>query len=576
MSDMKEWVSEPSSYGNYYDAPESHKNDDHFMPDAFEQERGSVPWYMLPIAFFVMPGRFMRSFGVHISTGTLFLVLWVTGIASMLNSLENNTLFGSSSPLVVGTWASLWGVAVFGGILRGLGIYWLGGLWYRLRLKMCGLKHATWKTTGRVYMLSGIAKQLGLIVAMIVATFTFADFDAYIQDEDSSLFMTFGVLAIIMVLQILSSITLYGGSVATFQIKKGWALLWLLILPIMVRVIALIGLGVVTMLGTFMPQPQLSTPSTYSGDLIRMEYPSNWITYEDETNPGPQFWVQSTPLIGDAIIEIEGVYRGESLELFSQAEDGWLDRVDYELGEIRTEGDIRYEGVLCTHRERVVTLSGTNYIMKMLHWELSDRSGVRVSMIAPNASWETAEKGFRHVVRTLKVQDPITLEPDLENTYTARLEGVQFEMPGNWWVEREIYDDRTDEDGRVIKGTRLLEAEAPGNAAFRTYVYESGLGPRTELANAIEGYAVDGRLEDEQTFGEWNGLDGFGAHGYATLGGLYYHITVFVTQIEDGRLLDVRILNAVEHETIHAPGLKLIEESFELRMPEPESEPASP
>ena len=576
MSDMKDWVSEPSTHGDFYDAPESHQDDDRYMPDALEEDRGSVRWFMLPVAFFFMPGRFMRSFGVHVGTGAVFLALWVTGIASMLNSLENNTMFGSSSPLVVGTWASLWGVAIPAGILRGCGVYWIGGLWYRLRLKMCGLKYATWKTTGRVYILSGFAKQLVYIISIIIATFTFADFDAYIQDEDSSLWMTFGILGIIMVFEILSSITLYGGSVATFQIKKGWALLWLLILPIVLRVFVLIGLGVIALVGTFTPLPQLQTPSTYSGDLIQMEYPSNWITYEDETNPGTQFWVQSVPLIGDAIIEIEVVYKGESLEMFSYAEDGWLERVEYELGEIRSEGDTQYEGTFCTYRERVVTLSGTNYVMKLLHWELSDRSGVLVSMIAPNSSWETAEKGFSHIVRTLKVEDPITHAPDLEHTYTAKLEGIQFEMPGNWWVDREIYDDTTQEDGTVIKGTRFIEAEAPGNAAFRTYLYESGLGPRAELANAIEGYTLDGRLEDEQSFGEWNGMSGFGAHGYATLGGLYYHITVFVTEIEDGRILDVRMLNAIDQESIHAPGLQLIEKSFELQSPTPEPEPASP
>jgi len=576
MSDMNEWVSEPSPQGDYYEHPEKYEQDHRFSQEAIEEDRGSLPTLLLPVAFFFMPGRFMRSYGVHMHTGTLFMVIWITGIASLISSLENRSLTGGSSVLAVDTWAFLWGLGIVGGILRGLVVHGLGGLWYRLRLKMCGQQSAEWKLTGRVYMVSGIAKQLAYILNIAYATTVFASFEAYVQDDGSDLVWTFGYLAIAMILQISSSITLFCGSVAVFQLKKVWAVVWLLVLPILLRVVATSAIFAVSWIGTFTPRPQITTPSQYEGSMIEMEYPRNWMIYEDETNPGPQFWVQSVPLIGDAIIEIELVYQGESLEMFSYAEEGWLDRVDYELGEIREEGDTRYAGKLCSYRDRTVTLSGTNYVMKLLHWELSDRSGVLVSMIAPSSAWDTAEIGFEHIVQTLKVQDPITTPPDLKQTYTARLEEIQFVMPGNWWLDRELYDDTTHEDGTVSKGTRYLEAESSGNAVFRTYLYESGLGPRSELANSIEGYTQDGRLENEQTFGDWNGMSGFGAHGHATLGDIYYHITVFVTELDDGRILEIRELIAADQESIHSSGIKLIEDTFELRMPEPESEPESP
>jgi hypothetical protein len=576
MSDMDDWVSAPGAQGSYYDHPGKHEEDQRFTQDALEADRGSLSLLMLPLAFFVMPGRFMRSFGAHLGTTSVFILIWITGIASTANSLENRTLFGSSNTIAIDSWGMFWGVCIFAGILRGYVIYGLGGLWYRLRLRMCGFDGAEWKETGRIYMVSGAFKQGVFVIYMAYASTQFASFESYLQDDSASLWFTFGFVGFMLLSQVCASITLFVGSVAVFPLNRVWAAVWLLVLPVLLRGGATAGIFAAALLGTLTPTPEVGNPSTFSGTMIQMEYPRNWTVYEDDRKPGPHLWVQSAALIGDAIIEVEIVYDGSAEEMFTYAEQDWLERVDYDLGEIRDEGVTRYAGRQCTQRDRSVSLSGTNYVMKLLHWELGDRCGVLVSMIAPSSAWDTAEVGFEHVLRTLKVQDPMKTGPDLVDTYTARFEEIQFQMPGNWWLERQLYDDITHEDGSVSPGTRYIESEAPGNAVFRGYLYASDMGPRAELAGTIESYTADGRLENEQSFGEWNGMSGFGATGQAQLGDLLYHVMIFVTELEDGRLLEVRTLNEVGDADIHRAGLDLIEDSFRLSTPDPDSEPATP
>lgn len=578
MDDMQKWVGQPSVYGAF---DEDHPPiDERFSDEALDADRGTLAWPMVPVAFFFMPGRFMRSCGVHLSTGVLFLVIWITGISSMLNSLETKSLLGNSFVTVPNDWAALAAMAIGAGLLRGAGIYWLGGLWYRLRLAMCGCRGAEWDKTGRVYMSAGIVKHLFFVVYICYAATQFDTYTAYLQDESGSAGFYYSFLAAVILLQIWSSITLYAGSVATFPLKKIWAVIWLLVLPILLRTgaLGLIFLG--SYLGNMTPKPKLDQPLKYSANLISFEYPQNWKIEEDPTRPGPKLWVQSSPVVGDAIVEIELAFPEENGDNFDLNEQAWQERLDFELGDVLSDTSMMYGGHECAMRDRIIIFDSGKYMLRSIYWPVgNDGYGMLISSIAPSSEWDSIEPALRHMVGTLRVTDPVEAKPDLQNTYTAKFQEIEFEMPGNWWLNREQNDDETLEDGSYFYGTRFVEAQTPSWGAFQAHLYETSMGARAELAVSIENYSDSGRLENEQSIGEWLGYTGFGVRGQAELSeGRIWNITILVSEQPDGRMLELRRLVPVEFESSYAPGFELIEQSFKLRMPErPEPEqPASP
>lgn len=568
MDDMKKWVGEPSVYGGV-DADQT-ATDERFSEAALDADRGTLAWYMLPVAFFFMPGRFMRSFGVHLSTGGIFLIIWITGISSLLNSLETKSIMGSKFVTIPDEWAVLAGLAIGGGLLRGAGIYWLGGLWYRARLAMCGFKGGTWGQTGRVYMSAGIAKQLFFVIYIAYAATQYDSYTDYLEDDSQSMAFYFSFLTVVVGLQVWSSVTLFCGSLATFPLKKIWAVVWLLVLPILLRSV---GLGLIllgTYLGNLTPDPKLDQPSKYSGNMISVEYPQNWSYEESDTLPGPKLWFQSVPVVGDAIFEAELMYPNENGNDFENNEVAWSERLELEYGKIITDKSTVYAGRECTMRDRAFVFEGSDYVLRSVYWDVGDDGyGVLISMIAPSDAWDQTEPAFRHMVGTLRVTDPVEAKPDLERTYTAKLEEIQFKMPQNWWLTREMKDDETLEDGSYFYGTRFVEAQTPSWGAFQVHLYESGLSARAELAVSIENYSDSGRLENEQSIGEWMGYTGFGVRGQAELDeGRSWNITILVSQMDDGRMLELRRVVPVELESIYTTGFDLIEESFELRLPE--------
>lgn len=578
MDDMKKWVGEPSVYGAY--DKDTAQVDERYSMDALDADRGTLAWYMLPIAFFFMPGRFMRSCGVHLSTGVLFLIIWITGISSLLNSLETRSLTGSKFVTIPDEWAVLAGYAIGGGLIRGGFIYGLGGLWYRARLSMCGFNGAEWRQTGRVYMSAGIFKQLFFVVYICYAATQFDTYTAYLQDDSASMTFYFSFLSAVVLMQIWSSITLYAGSIATFPLKKFWAAIWLLVLPILLRVggLGLILLG--TYLGNLTPKPKLDQPSKYTGNMISVEYPQNWSIEEAETHPGPKLWFQSVPLVGDAIFEVEIVYPEENGDDFELNEQSWSERLELAYGEITLDKSTMYGGRECAMRDRDFVFESTDYTLRSVYWPIgNDGYGVLISMIAPRDAWDQTEPAFRHMVGTLRVTDPVDAKPDLRKTYTAKFEEMRFEMPGNWWLTREMNDDEILEDGSHFYGTRFIEAQTTSWGGFQAHLYESGLGARAELGVSIENYSDSGRLENEQSIGEWMGFAGFGVRGQAELSeGRIWNITILVSEQPDGRMLELRRLVPVEFESNYGPGFELIEQTFELRLPDrpaPE-QPASP
>jgi hypothetical protein len=539
--------------------------------ESIDIDRGTVPSYALPFAFFFTPSRFMRSYGVHLSGSGLFLVIWITGISLMLLGYEQKISFGTSSLWFPETWAELAGAAGFGGLIRGVVVYWLGGLWYRLRLAMCGVGDASWKRTGRVYMSAGIAKHLLSILAVVIGVTQHDSYIDYVQNESVTLTLIAGGLLVL--LEIWSSVTLYAGSRGVFGARKAGAILWFLVLPIMVR----LG-GLATLLGIIFflsnaSEPQLNQPTKYFGESFAFEYPSNWYITRDQEVPGPESWVQIEPFVGDAFFKI-------TLRNIAPDEDMIADyRQSYELDagikfsgtprSIETQGGFEGYGF-----EYQGELENKDFILLLFEVEIEDGTRMLINALVEEKSWDTLKPGYDWITDTLRVTKPSEIEPDLRSTYTVAKQPVEFEIPRNWWVDVAEGDELTNTGDMLAPAPFSILVQTPGWGYFKVMIYESDLSARAKLEITIDEYTDDPRLIDEQPIEEWMGIQGFGVTGkikYAdnTLGSAKF----LISTLPGGRFLEIQYAVPDEVVDFYDPGFKLIESSFKLLVDPAEREP---
>ncbi len=516
----------------------------------------------LPFVYLFQPSRYMKHKAVNLSTAALFLIIWVSGASSVLDSLQSKQFLGQSMLSYSKTWAFIFGVGFGGGILRGLMIYGIGGLWFRLRLRMCGVQSGEWQETGRVYMAAGIAKHLVTLGVIFYAAMTFDDFDDYMQNEGTvSVFVTLGL---VILFQVWSSFTLYAGVRTVFDANRVWAAIWFLVLPILIRLVALaVIIGLSFMQGVAV-DPQLDSPSQFSSDSFEFQYPSNWSVSKDDAIPGPYTWVQVEPFLADAIIE----FNIEYIEPDHNSIEGYLEYIkdSYGIDGIEVESTLermgKFQGQGTKYRGMI---EGTEYTLNIFQTLLRDNVALLIYSIAESSIEEKIEPGFDHILRSMKATDPYTMTPNLDRTYTMMQDELSFDIPSNWWLTVTPEDDTTNEDGSTQPGGLTVEARTPGYGSFRVYIYDSDLGPRAELGVSINAYSDTGRLIDETAMDEWNGYVGFGAQGkYLSDSQMDWNVTILVVPLTDGRIIEFQSVYPDDYAPMFIPGYDLIEQTMKV------------
>jgi hypothetical protein len=540
--------------------------DHRFSDESLAADRGSVPLLLLPIAFFFSPGRFMRSYGVHMGIVLFSLVLWITGASLVIQRFETGLVLGNVRTWFPQTWSSLLGVAISAGLLRGIVLYWVGGAWFKLRLLMCSVPwKEPWSKTNRIYFSAGIAKHLFYLGFVIYAATQFDTYILSIQEIDETLSMQ--VLIAFTTLQVWSSYTLYRGVVCVLPAKRIWAAVWFLVLPVLLRLSVLAFFFVLPFFSGIASPPLLDSPSTYQSESFEFEYPSNWFVTRDELTPGPEMWVQVEPFIGDALIEIQSYSTDPNEDLIE------LIRSDYEeYGGFEIVGDPEPISQL-----RDIEGSGRRYEAKIEHKaceitffevRVNDWSSYVIKMVVEKESVKALKPGFDHIMDTLRVIDHDEIPPNTARAHTVEQEMVKFEIPINWWYTPEFYEAFTDDDGTEYPDRFNLLIQTPGYGYFRVYVYQSSSSPRTELAVTIDSYSDTGHLIDERPLDSWLGLSGSGAiGGVQDEDGSVWELSVIIQRLDDGRMLEIRRGIYEPHRELQQPGFDLIERTFELNTP---------
>ena len=515
------------------------------MIEGVDDSQMRIPAHAMLFIYLFQPSRYMKHTAINLSGAVIFLIIWMTGASVVIDGQLNKQLFGQTMLPQPKTWGYLLGFGLGGGIIRGYVIYGLGGLWFRLRLWMCGVRgDVSWKKTGRVYMSAGIGKHLVWLGIIVYASLAFDDVDDYLQNEGS--ISTYISLVLIMLSQIWSSVTLYAGVRSVFNADRIWAIILYLVLPILTRLTALGILFALAFVGTAV-NPQLDAPSQFADESFRFEYPSNWSVTADTYVPGPVAWVQIQPFVADAIIEFNIEYVAEDQNLIKAHLESITERWGMVFQDDFTQ--ISSIGKFDGHGGRyTATVGGDKYIITILQTPIQKNADAVIMTIVEESVAEKVHTGFDHILKTMSINDPYMITPNLERTYTVETDGVQFVVPSNWWVQTQSEPETTNDDGTTNPPYSYAMIQTPGYGYFQLNIYGSGLSPRAELGVSLDDFTDTGRLGSEQQMDVFFGMDGFGVSGISpSTDGLTWQTQIHISTLPDDRFLELRSVYPEEH-----------------------------
>ncbi|MDF1808240.1 MAG: Yip1 family protein [Phycisphaerales bacterium] len=558
---------EPQQWGDiHYDADAGQwkaPDEGQFGEEAIAADKGSVSFLGLPWAFFFKPSQFMRSFAVHIPGWLLFLIIWMAGASQVAATFENRLSLGKEMPLSPNNWVEFWIIVVIAGIIRGAIAFGLGTWWYGLRLSMCNVQNREWDIKSRVYMSAGIMKHTLVLLIFGVASLKFDSLSGYVQD--SSTFEALSFAGLVIALEIWSSFTLYFGTRAVFPVKKIWAIVWFLVLPIILRIIGIAFLIGMILFSGFAAEPATDQPSRYRGESFVFNYPSNWFINNDEEVPGPESWVEIEPIVGDAYFELAVRNIDTDEDLIEDTRSFYENDVglvfEKNPKQLSMQGGFEGRGF-----EYQVELKGSEFLMRLFECQIEGNTHLLVIALVDVRSWEVLKPGYQQIISSLQVTKPSEIITNIESTYTVRKDVVEYEIPQNWWLDIYEEEDSTNEDGSISKGDISIIVQTPGWGYFRVMLYESTLSPRAELGLTIDSYSDDSRLINEQPLEEWLGLTGFGAQGQVSYDdGTLGEAKFMISELPDGRLIEVREVVPTEVVDFYSSGFELIKSTFQVR-----------
>lgn len=194
------------------------------------------------VTLFVNPSHFFTSLDDLARPLLLLLATFCLGVASMVDRIEQHILraeMGQSvsgwsevSPWLLNSWSTLWAALLVLGAFN-IPLFWyLGGWWYRLRLKWSGATTLDALRPRLLFVYSSLVYALPVVVVMIAETLLFPNYRMARNAEGSW-------TLIFVLLSFWSVVVSYCGATKTFALAWRKALLWFLLLPWMLYAVEL-------------------------------------------------------------------------------------------------------------------------------------------------------------------------------------------------------------------------------------------------------------------------------------------------------------------------------------------------
>ena len=200
------------------------------MINTSEVHPTNFPWTASAFTDLLLrPERFFRVLLDHKLASFPFLVIWIQGMAATVDRINSRQIIhqlsmttGSLQGLLT-NWAALWGSVIFGGLLAGLLIWVIGGLFYRIRLRFCGVRGVDPGVARRVYIYAQFVWAAPLMIWLALVTLTYPDYQAANAEAPLAWSLSATLFWSIWVS--------YRGAVGCFPVARGRARFWFLILP---------------------------------------------------------------------------------------------------------------------------------------------------------------------------------------------------------------------------------------------------------------------------------------------------------------------------------------------------------
>ncbi len=199
------------------------------------------------LSLFFRPTQFFSSEIALGRTPFVLGVTWVVGIAYALGRIDQELLraeferarpyWASFGHLLTDSWLSFWPILLVYGALSALAIWYFGGWWYKVRVRWSGDPAPDPGTARIVYIYASFVAAAPTFVALLGQTLLYANYgEAYAAEE---LWPT-----LLLVFPFWGCIVSYRGVTAVFEVVRKRALVWFVILPFLVYLLAFGLLGV--------------------------------------------------------------------------------------------------------------------------------------------------------------------------------------------------------------------------------------------------------------------------------------------------------------------------------------------
>ncbi len=213
-------------------------------PDASDPDRFSL---QRVVDLFFRPSRFFSDAFVWGDTLFRYVAIWCFGVAHLIGQIDRAALgaemgrpkvgWESLREIVSDSWGLYWLVLAAVGGVFGFSYAYVGGWWYRVRLKWAGDPEPDSESARTVWIYASFVMSLPVVMVSLVVTAVYPSFSA--AWAAGSPWKT-----VLLMLPFWSVVTGYYGAIHGFEPSSAGARRWFLYLPL-----AYYGLALVVLLG---------------------------------------------------------------------------------------------------------------------------------------------------------------------------------------------------------------------------------------------------------------------------------------------------------------------------------------
>lgn len=254
-----------------------------------------------PAYLYIRPDTFFRMFGRLDIPGLNRFFALLVGFAVAADRIDYRAAIaqmGGKPFPIPDRWPFYWAVVFVSGLISSLLYVYIGGWWYRMRLRFSGDRTAEPSVVRHVYILSWLPFAAPVLIDKALDSLMYAK-------PSEAWNAPFGIMDGLMIVCLIWSIWISFRGVRTmFDTRLARAVVWFLVLPLMVYGIATLvvfGAVVATMfLGN--PAPTVGMPSNFSSQTWRFDYPGNWFVEDTHPDYHPDNFVIVTPVQDAAFV----------------------------------------------------------------------------------------------------------------------------------------------------------------------------------------------------------------------------------------------------------------------------------